>query len=159
MEIYSDILRNISGFERFPIYIIDQNRNAINNKMIHSVIDFIPIVAEGQKDYYALFKEFLKCKIPGDLLVENETWDKSEGILPFFNYLPVYDDTDSGELIIEEQTQVNILLERTGGKRICFSAFVKDGMLYMNFDVPTSLNTVEKILKQHLIKENEVDNV
>ena len=155
--LFAPILRESSGTEAFPIYVMDQNRNDLNRETVYSVIDFVPILTtEGTEDYYSTFNEILRARTAGDLLIDNQSWNSSIHMLPFVNFIPTM--SESTELA--EQSKVSYLvmqkegLDKTPSRMLSLSAYVICGELILDFDVPMNYDSFraafDKFFNNHL---------
>lgn len=155
--LFAPILRESSGTEAFPIYVMDQNRNDLNRETVYSVIDFVPILTtEGTEDYYSTFNEILRTRTAGDLLIDNQNWNSSIHMLPFVNFIPTM--SESTELA--EQSKVSYLvmqkegLDKTPSRVLSLSAYVICGELILDFDVPMNYDSFraafDKSFNNHL---------
>ena len=151
IRIFSEILRIEFKVDKIPIYVIEQNRNPMNEHLISSVIDFIPLVTyPSREDYYSVIRAFISHKLPGDMLMENQTWDNSNTMLPFVNFLPSYDEENArwvvhktNDICIENRSEKQLSVE----KPFNLSAFIKDGKLVLALDVPNDKESLEKYIK------------
>ena len=110
-----------------------------SDNIILSVIDFVPLLTTPEKrEYYSEFEDILSAREFGDWLIENQTWNKSNCLLPFVNFIPTM--SKDSELIEHEDLSHLVLqkewLKKTPQKQISLSAYFDSGDLILALDVP-----------------------
>ena len=137
INVFAQILLDMFHKTKFPIYIVDQNRNITNNNLIDTVIDFLPIVITDNKhDYYKQIKKILALRQDGESLIESGDWNKNEGLLPFINYVSVLDERDETDIDLFEKSNIEIEIDKKRSDKISCSAFIKKGKLVLSFSLP-----------------------
>lgn len=149
VNILATVLRKDSNIMEIPIYILEQNRNFTNDNIVLSVIDFVPILTTPEeREYYSKFKDVLLAREPGDWLIENQTWNKSNCSLPFVNFIPTM--SKDSELVENKVLSHLILqkdkLDKTPKKQISLSAFFDSGDLVLAFDVPMAYKNFKEVI-------------
>lgn len=145
IDIFADVLLAAFKRQKLPVYIVDQNRSAVNKDLLDTVIDFLPLVVGGGKyDYYKYIKKLLAVKPAGESFIECGGWNAGEKLLPFLNYVSVLDERDSTDIEIFEKAKIDIGYGKQENNEVSCSAFVRDGKLRLYFSLPEGMDDVVK---------------